>query len=56
MRKVTQEAEVTIHGTATHGRTLVECSLCGPVAVTDASLDDALTQHQTEHADERSNR
>jgi hypothetical protein len=53
---VSRQAEVQVHGTVTHGRTLVECTACGPVAVTDAPLDKALSDHLTEHDYERSNR
>jgi hypothetical protein len=55
---VSRQAEVQVHGICTGTHTLVECSACGPVAVTDAPLTQAVTEHLLDHQldNERSNR
>lgn len=53
---MTAPAEVVVRGLVAHGRTLLECEVCGPVAVTDLALERAIDEHVTEHEAERSNR
>lgn len=44
------EQRINVYVTPHDGKTLVECSLCGPVAVTTALPEPAARSHMAEHA------
>ena len=49
---MTSRTEITVHGVVVDDFVLLECALCGPVAVTNFPLAIALDAHVTEHVTE----